>query len=310
MASWSCGFLSYDLVGVDLGFPILSMLAISVARGLTRHRAADTAVGRQDLSSIMSADTVSSLFPDRPIRPLPKRRLRERLSPDVADSIQYPPAPQTTTPLFYYPYSSRDEDSESAGHLSRDRPTEARVHHGRRNGLGPDSDEDEAGLRRNFLSQPVSDLLGRSARMALKQEQARHTNLQPPLSAASSADGYYDPFEITNNKKKRKIPTAGDAAMSGSHSVHDIMHSADQPGTPTPSVEGHGDNSPAMSSGYYASGGFASGGSHNVSGPGRGRYGRVRNGRSPLRALSDSSGNWAGRNGKLRPSQWASPSSE
>ncbi|PHH51455.1 hypothetical protein CFIMG_000161RA, partial [Ceratocystis fimbriata CBS 114723] len=40
----------------------------------------------------------------RPIHPLPKRRLRERLSDEVAESIEYPPSsPATPTPIFHYP---------------------------------------------------------------------------------------------------------------------------------------------------------------------------------------------------------------
>ena len=63
-----------------------------------------------DHSQIMSPDTVSSLFPERPIRPLPKRRLRERLSPEVADAIKYPASTLDNVPLFYYPpYTLKEE---------------------------------------------------------------------------------------------------------------------------------------------------------------------------------------------------------
>jgi hypothetical protein len=159
------------------------------------------------------------------------------------------------------------------------------------------------------LSRPAPGSSGSHQRLPPKPAHGRHPNSQPPLSAGSSADGYYDPFEITNNKKKRKIPSAGDSALNGSHSLHDGVLGSEPPSTPVQSIEGHGDTSPATSTPYYGCGSFASGG-QNVSGPGRGRYGRVRNGRSPLRALSDSTNNWAGRNGKLRPSQWTSQTSK
>lgn len=288
---------------------MLVVVLFFLAWTLRRRRQADrSTTGREHLPSTMSADTVSSLFPDRPIRPLPKRRIRERLSPDVADSIQYPPTPHTTTPLFYYPCSPRDEDTEPASYGRRESrpglsgPTSSK-------GLGTDNGDDAARMSR-IAGQAVSmsDSMGRPTRTTVKQEHVKQLSSQPPQSAASSADGYYDPFEITNNKKKRKIPTAGDATLNGSHGSHDGLHGPESPGMPLQSVEGHLDSSHSPSS-YYGSGGFASS-SHNVSGPGRGRYGRVRNGRSPLRALSDSSNNWAGRNGKLRPSQWVSPSSE
>lgn len=51
-------------------------------------------------------------------------------------------------------------------------------------------------------------------------------------------------------------------------------------------------------------------GLQNVPGPGRGRYGRPRNGRSPLRPLSDSNTNWLGRGGKLRSVPWSTSSAE
>lgn len=253
--------------------------------------------------SIMSADTVSSLFPDRPIRPLPKRRIRERLTPDVAARIDYPVVLQSTTPVFLYPpYNARDEDAESSAHTSRNRLAEPRAQTGRRSGFGHGNDEPEAGSRRNTVTRPMS------VRVPPKQDYSRHIKPQAPPSATSSVDGYYDePFdniiETPNNKKKRKVPTTGDTALNGSHGTHHVNHGVESPGPLVQSVEGPGELSSPMSSTYYGNGGFAPG-NHNVSGPGRGRYGRVRNGRSPLRTLSDSSGNWAGRNGKLRPSPW------
>uniref|UniRef100_A0A8H7TU31 Uncharacterized protein n=1 Tax=Bionectria ochroleuca TaxID=29856 RepID=A0A8H7TU31_BIOOC len=66
-----------------------------------------------DHNSTMSSDTMPNLFPDRPIRPLPKRRLRERLSPQVAESIKYPPSMLNSVPLFQYPCSSKEEETHS-----------------------------------------------------------------------------------------------------------------------------------------------------------------------------------------------------
>jgi hypothetical protein len=305
-------FFPCGLVGLVPGVAMLCLvLLLLVAYRLSHRRLADktTMTGREHRSSTMSADTASPLFPDRPIRPLPKRRLRERLSPDVADSIEYPPNTPSTTPLFYYSYSPRDDESESAPYGRREsRP--GLQGPGGRSGFELDNDVDAARLSRIAgLATSMSDSMGRPLRTAGKPGQARQTGSQPPQSAASSADGYYDPFEMTNNKKKRKIPTAGDAMLNGTHDSHESIHGPDSPGTPVQSIEGQGDlSSPALSS-YSGHGAFASA-THNVSGPGRGRYGRVRNGRSPLRALSDSSSNWAGRTAKLRTSQWGTPSSE
>lgn len=305
-------FFPYGLVGLVFALIMLFLFLTFHAWRRSRYLGANrTTTGRGYRSSTMSADTVSSLFPDRnhnrPIRPLPKRRLRERLSPDIAGSIQYPPAPQTTTPLFYYPsYNSRDDESEPTPRVTRDsRPP---LLGPGRNGLGPDTDDEASRMSRiASLAITMSDSMSRSTRSSAKQDKAKHPSSQGPRSATSSVDGFYDPHEMTNNKKKRKIPTAGDASLNGSH-IHDSMHGPESPGTPIQSIEGHGEASSPMPSSYYGPG-FASN-SHNVSGPGRGRYGRVRNGRSPLRALSDSSGNWAGRNGKQRPAQWVSPASK
>jgi len=243
----------------------------------------------------MSPDTVSSLFPDRPIRPLPRRRLRERLSPEAADTIQYPQPPVSATPLFYYPYR-KDEGAEPSALGNTEQPAEAR-------GVGyaaPGAEsEDERVLRRS--PQPRSaNAGGRPSRATKADYLPRHTADPLPRSTASSLDGY-DSFENTNNKK-RKIPSTGEA-VNGGHSLTEGSSGTD---TSSPTHEGQNDGFGPASTGHYGSGAFASG-SPGISGPGRGRYGRARNGRSPLRALSDATSNWVGRNGKLRPSQWAAP---
>lgn len=264
----------------------------------------------------MASDTIASASaypnhdrnerPDRPIRPLPKRRLRERLSPEVADSIKYPPALQSAPALFSYPgplKGSFPEDDVSAG--ARDlQPDFAGRQVLRRNGNGVGSDVDEVASRRAVVPRPPTESLGRSARMLQKSEVSRQGHSpQPPPSASSSADGY-DSFENTNNKKKRKIPTAGE--MNGAHGLgdHGLNDSHSHPGglavTPERSVE----NGISTSVPYYGSGSFVSTG-QNVSGPGRGRFGRVRNGRSPLQTLSDASGNWSGRGAKPRSATWS-----
>lgn len=264
-------------------------------------------------SERMSPESSSSLFPDRPIRPLPKRRLRERLSPDVAESIQYPPAPQTATPLFGYPYSSKEDlaglgpDPPNVAH--RENPAElgqeASV---RRNGLGAEQD-DHALLgqpRRAFVPRPLHDLPGPTIRAPIRQNQARQANPQPPPSTTSSADGY-DSFENSNNKKKRKIPTTGETIQNGTHVLNEL-------GAPGASGTANGDEGALEASGiasatYYQPGGPSTNG-QGISGPGRGRYGRVRNGRSPLRVLSDPNSIWGSRtSNKLRPGavQYPSP---
>jgi hypothetical protein len=251
-----------------------------------------------------SPDTMSSLFPERPIKPLPKRRLRERLSPDVADSIKYPPAPATTAPLFYYPYSITGEEDARGGlyPVDRQRSDENdRNYISRRNGEEIDSDEEYRELPyRGRYARHSPDTGGRSYRYVQKPGSTNYSKPEPPPSTTSSADGY-DSFENTNNKKKRKIPTPGDAGLNGIHLSNDlaslgISAPTDESVTREESVNGIPK--------YYGAGPIVAG--QGISGPGRGRYGRSRNGRSPLRTLSEASNNWT--NG--RPSKQQQPPSK
>jgi hypothetical protein len=259
----------------------------------------------------MSPESSSSLFPDRPIRPLPKRRLRERLSPDVADSIKYPPAPQTSTPLFVYPYNSREDSSSTStdlvGAIGRDNGLKPQGDVGfRRNGPVTSRDDDSfmTQARRALGSRSIHEPVEHGFRVPARSGQPRQPKPQPPPSTASSADGY-DSFENTNNKKKRKIPIAGETILNGTH----VLSEPAAFGIPSPPVTGDDDSvdHAPTSTPYYQSGGPLGNG-QGISGPGRGRYGRVRNGRSPLRALPDSNTNWTVRNMKLRStSQYPSP---
>jgi len=252
----------------------------------------------------MSPDTVPEQYPGRPIRPLPKRRLRERLSPDVADSIVYPPTAPNIAPLFYYPYSTTATDGDrSQRQYPADRPREDDVEHNyisRRNVKEIDSDEDYVELAyRSRYSRHSPDPSGRSYRYVQKPEAAKYAKPDPPASITSSADGY-DSFENTNNKKKRKIPTPGDAISNGILLSNDLASLG---------ISGPTDDSPVRedvgngAGQYYGS--PISGTSQGLSGPGRGRYGRVSSGRSPLRTLSDAPNNWSnGRTSKQRQPAW------
>lgn len=260
----------------------------------------------------MASDTVPSTpvyhneRSDRPIRPLPKRRLRERLSPEVADAIEYPPARQSAPALFSYPCNLKGalSEEESSSGIRDPRPDLTGRPTPRRNGASAACEMDEVSTRRAVVARPPTESLGRSPRLLQKSDTARQGHApQPPPSAASSADGY-DSFENTNNKKKRKIPTAGE--MNGAHGLSD--HGLHDTHAASPGLvampDRPGENGTSTSVPYYGSGSFVSAG-QNVSGPGRGRFGRVRSGRSPLQTLSDASGNWLGRNSKNRPGHWS-----
>lgn len=50
------------------------------------------------------SETTSPIYPDRPIHPLPKRRLRSRVSPETAESILLPAASAAGKLLFSLPF--------------------------------------------------------------------------------------------------------------------------------------------------------------------------------------------------------------
>ena len=298
----------FVLSAVDRPLVLILLLAVVHALlqpfwKLTRRHPASQTGHEQALK--MAADPVSSIFPNRPIRPLPKRRLRERLSPEVADSIQYPPPPRTVAPLFPYPYPLTDENPPSSFPPVRRGGSYPEQQQSRSNGLAVGNDDGNSALRQGVVSRAALGQPGLVARP--KPEHGRYANSFPPPSATSSADGY-DPFENTNNKK-RKIPTAGDSAPSGVHAVNDTAVGTGPLPATVQSVEGHSETLVPTSTPYYGSGSFASG-VHNIPGPGRGRYGRPRSFKSQIRPLFDATNSWAGRSKPPRSYQWTAGSSK
>lgn len=256
----------------------------------------------------MSPDAVSLLFPDRPIRPLPKRRLRERLSPEVANSIKYPSNIHDHIPLFYYPsYTTRNDNGIPA--LTSISPTTQ--HHRddsrrnstlRRNGAVMAAVFKEE-WRETLMMGSSPKIQGVVIQASAALDPLRQTmELQVIPSAASSADGY-ESFENTNNKKKRKIPTTGDSlannslSLGGNTSASSISMRARSPVAEVPSSRAS--LAPAASPGNNSHVSSSQG----LSGSGRGRLGRSNNGRSPLRTLSDGSNAWSSRS-RANSSQW------
>lgn len=271
-----------------------------------------------------SPDTTSPIYPDRPIRPLPRRRLRSRLSPEFADSIKYPPAPNVTKPLFYLPYNEPtsfangpplssefaeiDEALAQAEQACKMDNTPS--YHFKGNQL--DSDEEDAvgttslrwyqELRQAKVSTPLRNHPNGASQAALANL-AKAPMSQSIGSSVESVDGY-DSFENTNNKKKRKIPTSGalgthqsslsaEMANMGISSARDMDPSLAELDAGVGQYHGTGTSAiPATPSGI------------GISGAGRGRYGRTArnvNGRSPLGVSINSSNAWqSGRSGPRR----------
>ncbi len=250
------------------------------------------------------SDTTSSIHPERPIRPLPKRRLRSRLSSEVADSILYPPATTSSKPLFQFPYNGATDLHNGSSARAHPSDMEAGLVREQRNGDGEtdsyqfrgtengSDDEDFVGMVRRYqeLRQRPGSVnnISRNGYTLSKSDAAKYIKPPIPQSTASSGDSVdgYDSFENTNNKKKRKIPTSGslgshqtslsaDMAQMGISSTRDIDVVQSELDSGVGQYYGTGNSAvPAVSSGT------------GISGAGRGRYGRAgtryHSGRSPL----------------------------
>ncbi|CAG8228022.1 unnamed protein product [Penicillium nalgiovense] len=213
-----------------------------------------------------SPDTPSTIYPDRLIRPLPRRTLRSRLSSDAADNLFYPPTPPASQIFYGVSADSEEAVNESKVYVQQTVETE----------LSPEADNhefetavdlesgDEGGpmvvrrsgvIRRSSLSPPVSG-------------NPHSFSHDTPQTKSSTGDGY-DAFENTNNKKKRKIPTPGNlgahhSALSPEFASMGLVNSTPVR-VPTPTD---------ATGTYYGSGNPASPLGNGISGSGRGRLGR------------------------------------
>ena len=250
------------------------------------------------------SDTTSPIYPDRPIRPLPKRRLRSRLSPEAASSILYPSAPPVTAPLLFLPFSpSVSYADASSGNLgntqfgtekSQQRDIRAAY---RKNGYqfkGNEVDSDEEdGVeiirryqehQRQAMASAPRNVFNGSTRADVKK-QLKSQISQSTVSSIESVDGY-DSFENTNNKKKRKIPTSGNL---GNHHSSLATEMALMGISTTRYIGAPQSDSDGGVGQYYGTGNSAipaTSAGTGISGAGRGRFGRVgarpTSGRSPL----------------------------
>jgi hypothetical protein len=237
-----------------------------------------------------SPDTSSSMYPDRPIRPLPRRSLRARLSPEQADTIVYPNNPPSAGPLFNYPYATSERGTRS---LRTGESDHHACHCGHTHSeVESEEEEDERGA-----PIPSSPSFQYSMHLAKKSVAgvAGGYSKPKPGSTASSVDGY-ESFENTNNKKKRKIPNMGsngshhanlsaDLASMGIAHAHEAgtMDDGDGPGryySSAPSTPQHNSNNININNTANSGTG--------ISGAGRGRFGRSGSGRSERRVLGSS----------------------
>ena len=242
------------------------------------------------------SDAMSPVYPDRPIRPLPKRRIRSRLSSEVAESILHSSPSAPTDRLFQIPYFNTSKTADSSASQSSslevqpsnstDGDQNSYQFKGNDHGSEEEQYDNHSKLYRD-QDQRTFDTGTQSVRngyLVPKNEPSRYSKQSMSQSMASSADSIdgYDSFENTNNKKKRKIPTNGnhhsslsaEMASMGISSAREIdVSQTDQDGG-----VGH----------YYGTGSSAISTKPGIgiSGAGRGRYGRGggrrRGARSPL----------------------------
>ncbi|MCJ1474050.1 hypothetical protein MMC13_002708 [Lambiella insularis] len=253
-----------------------------------------------------SSDTTSPVYPDRPIRPLPKRPLRSRLSPEVADSIRYPPAPASSSLFYSYSPSTHhlagalvDSEAEEVNKALIGAPKacngDAKNGYQFRGKELESDEEDGLGLIRRYENQQRRSLSVMPSRGYTNGVSRNHDPLsQSAVSSNESVDGY-DSFENTNNKKKRKIPTgslgsqhsslSADMANMGISQGHDSEEFPVTPDLASNQYQG----SPSSNTLYSIPG-------TGISGAGRGRYGRSGrrevSGRSPLGVSTNASNAW------------------
>lgn len=222
-------------------------------------------------------DTTSPVYPDRLIRPLPKRPLRSRLSIDAADSVPSPPAPPAARLFQGVPTDHEDVGGDSKVYVqqtveqdTQDQYTEQELHYSYENSVDFDSaDEDSPVMVRRSAGFRGSSLPLSASTSSHPQIPNNGGRPRQAKSSSTGPDGY-DAFENTNNKKKRKIPTPGN--LSGHHSSLSPEFSAmglvtSAPSTPVTA----GDNGVSA---YYTAGNSSSPGGNGISGSGRGRLGR------------------------------------
>lgn len=230
-------------------------------------------------------DTPSVVYPDRLIRPLPKKTLRSRLSTDAADTILYPPTPPASQIFYGVPGDSEEVVNDAKVYVQQtiesDRhelTPEADTHHGFETATELESGDEDG---------PVVVRRSAGFRGSMSPGSSTHPqgySGQDGVPKPSTGPDGYDAFENTNNKKKRKIPTPGN--MGGHHSAlsPELANMGLANSSPVPAAASDG-----MATGtYYGSGNPASPLGSGISGSGRGRLGRSstrsNSGRNPLSA--------------------------
>lgn len=220
-------------------------------------------------------DTASPMYPDRPIRPLPKRSLRERMSPEQAAAVVFPPNPPSAAPLFNFPYSSADRGTRA---LRQGESDHHACHCGHNHSEVESEDESDRGA-----PLPASPSFHYSRNAAGNPVAGGVNAYRKTGSVASSVDGY-ESFENTNNKKKRKIPNSNTGA--GAH--HSTLSAEMASMGISHAHEAALDDGDGQARYHGAGASTAQHAGTGISGAGRGRFGRSGSGRAERRVLGNS----------------------
>jgi len=140
------------------------------------------------------------------IRPLPKKRLRDRLSAQQTEEIVFPSVPSKEAPLFSFPYpeANNQKDSKESSNVN---DVDGRGGNSRavRRDTGSGSGPERAGMTKSSPRQGTLRQRPQGRSSMGKSMSTPPRSSGPVDSANSSVDGD-ESFENTNNKKKRKIP--------------------------------------------------------------------------------------------------------
>lgn len=238
-------------------------------------------------SYLSSPDQASSVYPDRLIRPLPRRSLKSRLSQEAAESITFPPNPPSTSLPAYSHYGENgeflndskvlvqhngtvyDHDHEHDHEHDHDHDDDDHDHeHCPHHHCHHDHDDDD--LDSADDSSPVALRHSSNYRSSPRSPRSRHGRYGSYGGKGSGAPDGYEAFENTNNKKKRKIPTSGSLSLHHSSLTSDLVSmgiGSSRDGTSEDPHHYYGSPSPS---------------SMGIQGAGRGRGGRKSATRNPL----------------------------
>ena len=273
---------------------------------LTRHPdlAAHSYHRSLSLSPGRSPDQASSVYPDRAIRPLPRSRLRSKLSPEQVSSLVFPPSPPPISPTLSFSvqetgtpaqqprltngdvhHDHHHHDQDHDHEHDHDHEEHDHDHHHHHHTVhhdhctcdhDGDSGDDEVEFDHpdyRYATAPMPNgggLKPDSLQRRLVEASRAANKPPPPGSTGSSGDGY-ESFANTSNKKKRKIP------LSSASSMHQSQLSAElaNMGISSSRVEADEEAVHATQQQHYDPHASPSAGSGTgISGAGRGRYGR------------------------------------